>query len=259
MNTATSATHLADFSAGSKATTTQGSGKYSSWRICAWAGPIFVVGYLCSWGILGYNIPPFEPSISIADLQAHYVNNSVRIRVAMVFSVFFMPFYFVLSSVISRIMQKVEGSDGPLSIVEQMGGAVTTVVGLVAGVAWLTAAFRVEERTPEMIRQLHDFGWLFFDTTYMATGLQMLAMAIVFLNDKRSTPLIPRWLAWYSIFVAAAFLPLTLLPFFYGGAFAWSGTFCYWVSLGTWFFWVQLICYYVFKAIGRLEQEEATA
>jgi hypothetical protein len=259
MNTAANTTHTAAYAGSSKTGAAQGSGKYLYWRICAWAGPIFLVGYLCSWGILGFNIPPFEPSISMADLQAHYVTNSLRIRIAFVLSVFFMPFYFVFSAVLSRIMQKIEGTDGPLSIVEQMGGAVTTVVGLVAGVAWLTAAFRVDERTPEMIRQLHDFGWLFFDTTYMVTSLQMIAVGLVALSDKRKEPLFPRWLAWYSIFVALVFVPLTLLPFFYNGPFAWSGLFNYWVGLGNFFVWVIFFCYYVFKAIDKVEQEDTTA
>ena len=230
--------------------------KYFFWRLCAWAGPVFLIGYLATWAVMGYNVPPFEPGISATDLYAHYLNNTVRIRAAFVLSVFFMPFYFVFSSVISRIMQKIEGPDGPLSIVEQMGGATTVVVGLVAGICWLTAGFRVEERTPEIVRTLHDFGWLFFDTTYMTTGLQMIAMGIIFLNDRRSQPLIPKWLCWYTFAVVAAFLPLTLLPFFYKGPFAWSGMFCYWVSLGTWFVWVLLLIYYVFKSINRLEQEE---
>lgn len=233
--------------------------KYFLWRLCAWAGPVFLVGYVATWAVLGYNIPPFEPSISAADLFAHYTNNNVRIRAAFVGSVFFMPFYFVFSSVISRIMQKIEGPEGPLSLVEQMGGGLTVVVGLVAGICWLTAGYRVDERTPELVRTLHDYGWLFFDTTYMTTGLQMIAMSTLFLLDRRAVPLMPRWLCFYGYAVVAAFLPLSLLPFFYKGAFAWSGTFCYWISLGTWFGWVLGVCAYVFKAITRLEQEELAA
>jgi hypothetical protein len=165
----------------------------------------------------------------------------------------------VFSSVVSRIMQRIEGRDGVLSIVEQMGGTTTVVVGMVAGICWLAAGYRVEERTPEIVRTLHDFGWLFFDTTYMVTSLQMVAMAIVFLSDKRSQPLIPRWLCWFSLFVVASFFPLSLLPFFSTGPFVWSGAFNYWVSLGSWFLWLTLMCFYVFKAIDRLQAEEQAA
>lgn len=232
---------------------------YDLWRLCAWAGPIFVIGYVASWGVLGLNVPPLSPGVPAGELHAHYVHNSIQLRAAYVLSVFFIPFYMVLSSVVSRVMRKIEGNDGPLAVVEQMGGALTVVVGMVAGVCWLTAAYRVEERTPELVRALHDYGWLFFDTTYMVTGLQMLAMAIVFLSDRRPEPLIPRLLCWYSVFVVVAFLPLSLLPFFYTGPFAWSGVVCYWVSLGSWFLWVTLLCFYLFRAIRRLEQEDLAA
>src|ERR1700745_4287972 len=87
--------------------------KYFTWRICAWAGPIFMVGYVISWGLLGFNVPPIDPGMSVGDLQAPTVDNNIRIRLAMVFSVFFGPFYFVMSAFISRIMQKIEGPDGP--------------------------------------------------------------------------------------------------------------------------------------------------
>jgi hypothetical protein len=231
--------------------------KYSLWRLCAWAGPVFLVGYVISWGILGFNVPPNEPSIALPDLYAHYLANSVRIRLAFVLSVFFIPFYFVFSCVVSRLMQTIEGPDGPLAVVEQLGGAATVVVGMVAGICWLTAGYRIEERTPEIVRALHDFGWLFFDTTYMVTGVQMLALGTVFLLDPRSEPLVPRWLCWYTYAVVGMFLPLSLLPFFYAGPFAWSGLFCYWISLGSWFVWLTLLCVYAFRAIRRLEGEES--
>lgn len=231
--------------------------KYTSWRLCVWTGAVYLVGYLASWGVLGFNIPPYPPSVPLNELYAHYVENSARIRLAMALSVFFMPLYFVFSAVISRVMQRIEGPDGPLSIVEQMGGAVTTVVGLVAGVSWMTAAFRVDERSPEMVRQMHDFGWLFFDTTYAVTTLQMCAMAVVFLSDKRAVPLIPTWASWLSIFVGVTFIMLTLLPFCYDGPFAWSGLFNYWVTLGGFFLWMLVFVIYLLKAIDRLEQEDA--
>lgn len=229
---------------------------YTIWRACNTAGLVFLIGYLASWGFLGFNIPPYEPAIAQQDLYNHYLNNDTRIKVAFVLSVFFMPFYFVWSSIISRVMQQIEGPNGPLSVVEQMGGATTTVVGCIAGISWLTAGFRIGEWSPETVRTLHDFGWLYFDTTYMCTSLQMLAMAVVFLMDKRATPLVPRWLSWYTMLVAFIFLPLSLLPFMYSGPFAWSGLFGFWVALGTWFVWVLLMVGAIYKAIARIEAED---
>lgn len=229
--------------------------RFLFWRLCAWGGPIFLVGYVFSWAWLGMNLPPLSPDTPQADLYAHYSDHGTRLRIAYTLSVFFMPFYFAFSSVVSRLMQRIEGPEGPMSIVEQMGGATTTVVGMVAGICWSTAAFRVDQRSPALVQALHDYGWLFFDTTYMVTGLQMLAMAVVFLADRRAVKLVPAWLSWYTVFVVLAFLPLSLLPHFTSGPFAWNGAVCYWVSLGSWFVWLMLLCVQVFKAIHRLEHE----
>lgn len=232
------------------------SNNYTIWRICNWAGLIFAIGYASSWGVMGFNTPPFEPIIDQMTLYNHYVDNNTRIKLAFVLSIFFMPIYFVWSSVVSRVMQTIEGNRGPLSIVEQMGGATTVITGCVAGVCWLTAGFRIEERTPEIVRVLHDFGWLYFDTTFMVTSLQMLAMAVVFLSDKREVPLIPKWLNFYTILMAFIFIALLLLPFLYEGPFAWSGLFNFWIALVGWFVWVILMSCYLFGVINRLETED---
>jgi hypothetical protein len=229
---------------------------YTTWRICVWCGWIFLAGYLASWGILGFNVPTLEPSIAQADLYTHYVTHSARIRLAFGLSVFFMPFYFVMSAVISRVMQRIEGPDGPFAIVEQMGGALTVVTGQVAGIAWLVGAFRVQERGPAIVRTLYDFGWLYFDMTFMITTLQMFAMAYVFLSDKRAVPLFPSWISWLSIFVGFSFVMLLLLPFLITGPFAWNGLFNYWVTLGGFFAWCMALLIYLSRAINRLEREE---
>lgn len=230
---------------------------FTTWRLCVWAGWIFLVGFLVSWGVLGFNIPTLEPGIAQNDLYNHYAQHNARIRIAMGLAVAFMPFYFVLSAVISRVMREIEGPNGPFSIVEQMGGAVTVVVGQLGCMAWLLPAFRFQERSPELVRAFYDFGWLYFDMTYMVTTLQMCAMAFIFLSDKRAVPLIPKWVSWLSIFVGFTFLMLTLLPFLTTGPFAWNGLFNYWVTLGGFFVWTLAILIALSRAINRLEREAA--
>jgi hypothetical protein len=235
----------------------QDTSSYATWRLCLWAGPVFLVGFIIFWAILGYNVPPISPAMSQADLAAHYTEHSVRIRIAMAGTVFFGPLYFVFSAAISHILKRIEGREGPLSTVEQMGGVVTTVVILIGGICWMTAAHRIEERTPEMIRQLHDYGWLFFDTTYMATTMQTFATAIVILRDRRSQPIFPTWLAWFSIFTGAIFFFDSLLPFFFTGPLAWNGLINYWVGFSAYFLWIVFFSWYGFKAVQRLEADDA--
>lgn len=230
---------------------------YGSWRLCIAGGWIFLVGYPLTWGILGGNFPPLPESISSADLYTHYVQNSSRIALGMGLSLVFVPFYFLFSAVVSRLMQKVEGLDGPLSLIEQMGGLTTMLAGQVAAVAWLVPAFRVQERTPELVRAFSDFGWLFFNMTFMVTTLQMFAFAIVFLSDKRAEKLIPAWVSWLSVVVGLIFIPLIALPFCLTGPFAWDGVFNYWISLSAFFVWVIVTSVYVSKAINRLDREGA--
>lgn len=259
MNTATGVLPQQDYQAAPVAKVRTPQQKFDVWRWSAWGGLIFLFGQLLGWGYLGLGIPPNEPAQSLSDLQAFYTEHSLRIRVGMTISVIICPFYFVWSAVISRVMIKIDGPDSVIAVIEQMGGVITAVIGLVGASAWMAAAYHVEERTPEILRALHEFGWFFFDTTYWATTLQELALGYVFLIDQRSKPLIPKWVAWYSIFSAVAIIPLSLLPFFYSGPFAWSGFVAYWVSLGTWFFWVLILSWAMFGAINRLQQEEEAA
>ncbi len=259
MSTTSNAIPGEDYVAPPAARTRTPAQKFNMWRMCAWGGVIFLFGQLLGWGYLGVGIPPDDPSMPLAEQFSWYQENSLRIRLGMTISVIICPFYFLWSAIISRIMQKIDGDDSPLAVVEQMGGVTTCIIGLVGAVGWMTAAYHIEERTPEIVRAFHEFAWFFFDTTYWATTLQELALGYVFLMDRRAVPLIPRWVAWYSIFSAIAIIPLSFLPFFYDGPFAWNGFVSYWISLGSWFFWVLILSFYVFKAIDQLQKEEEIA
>lgn len=230
---------------------------YFIWRLCAWSAPFFLVGYVATWGLIGFNLPTLDPGTPLNDLYAHYVEHSVRIRLGTVLCLIFAAFYLPFSSVMSRIMRSIEGPGGPLAILEQMGGVITVVELLLAPVCWMTAAYRVGERSPEIVRVLHDFGWLFFDTAYMPSSLQLFAMAYVFLRDKRAVPLMPNWVSWLCILAGIMFAPLTILPFVYTGPFGWSGLVCYWVSLYTWAVAIVVCSVHAVRAIRRLEREES--
>jgi hypothetical protein len=96
---------------------------------------------------------------------------------------------------------------------------------------------------------------LLIDLSYSVTTVQLFAAGVAFLQDKRAQPLVPKWLAWYGIWVGFMFIAECLMPYFKSGAFARSGILNFWIEFMIWFIWVPLLTMYILKAITRLEHE----
>lgn len=225
------------------------------WRVCVWGGPIFLVAMLGCWAGLGKFFPPPPSYWSADDLVAFYSGNNLQIRAGMVGVMFFGAFYLLWSSVLSRIIQRIEGPEGVLANIELMGGVTTTMVVELFGALWLVASFRTGLRSPEVIQAAHDLGWFIFDMTFMVTFFQMVSFGTAVLIDKRNSPLFPRWLGWLSYLAAFVFLPVVLIAFFTDGPFAWHGFINYYVALGPFFIWMIATTIIMFNAINRIEVE----
>jgi hypothetical protein len=228
---------------------------YRVWRICAWAGPIYLVGLVGFWGLLAGFVPAPPQYLNAEQITGFFLADNLRIRAGMVGTLFVAPLYFVWSLAISAIMKKIEGPDGLLAQLEFVGGIATAFVTLGFSIMWLTASVRTELRAPQDIQLLVDLGWFIFDTTIMVTAIQMVAFAGALLMDKRATPLLPKWLAWYSLASAATFVAAFIMPFVQDGPFAWHGIITYWVVLSSFFVWMAATSFYLFGAVKRVEQE----
>lgn len=144
---------------------------------------------------------------------------------------------------------------GPLSMIELLGGLMTAVVTAVPAVVWQTAAFRPEARSAEMIQALNDFGWVFFDLTFMFSLLQSLALGIAVLTDGRGEPLFPRWIGYVCLLTAAVYIPLCLVPFARSGPFAWHGVLNFWAVFVMFFVLIAVVTPAASRALRRLESE----
>lgn len=231
---------------------------YTIWRVCA-ASILIYYGF----GVLGFaglagNFPPAAQFLDAKQITQHYLDHGLNIRIGMVLALIGNAMYVVISALTSQVMQRIEGKGGLLSQIELLGGVATVVVGMVSMTAWLTASFRTEARSPEVIQALHDFGWMFFNLTFMVTTLQQAAIGIVFLSDKRRVPLMPGWFSYLTFFSGSIFFLLPLMPFFNRGPFAWHGLITFWVSLSVYFTWVGILILCLLRAFKRLEQEEQT-
>lgn len=227
---------------------------FKYWRLCAWGGPVFLASFIVFWGILGLNIPPLTPAATADQVANHYLTHANQFRLGFGVAMTFAIFYGVWTVAIMKVMERVEGENHVLSLVQLVGGGLTVVWPTVSCAIWLTGSFR-PETSPAILQTLYDLGWLLIDMAYVSTSVQMVAMAVIFLADKREVPLFPKLMNWYTIWVAFIFLALIILPFVKSGPFAWNGWFNYWIAFFAWFIWITGQSYFTFRAIGRLEQE----
>src|SRR5438552_1099897 len=94
------------------------------WRLCAWAGVVYLVGELVAWVGVARFVPPPRQNWSAERVAAFYQDHEVGIRLGMEGVLIFALFYALLSFALARVMARVEGSDGLLSRIQLLGGVV---------------------------------------------------------------------------------------------------------------------------------------
>lgn len=232
-------------------------GDFRLWRLCAWAGPVFILGVAISWaGIAGFILPP-RANWSADRIATFYQDNETAIRIGMEGAILFAMFYFVWSLAITLVMRRNEGRERILSTIQIVGGASTALAITVFCIVWLTASFRAGTRPADDIMLLNDAGFMIFIMTFVATVFQMVAFAFFILRDSRPTPLYPRWLAYLTFWLTASLFTGLLMPTFQTGPFAWHGLITFYVALNAFFAWVIVASWYTFAAIRRIESDEA--
>ena len=207
------------------------------------------------WGILAYSIPPIDGSISAQDLAQHFRDHAVRLRLGYGVAVPAWGFSMLWSIGVYHIMRRVEGGQGILSTVALIGGGLSVVPTSIASCLWVAAAYR-PETDPAIVQMLYDTGWLTIGLFFSVTTFQCVAVGIVFLQDKRAVPLVPKWVAWLGIWAGLEFLVEIIMPQFRSGPFSWAGLFNYWLPFFVPFTWMTALSFYLYHATRRLEAED---
>ncbi len=225
-------------------------------RLLAWCGPVFLFVFIVFWGLMGHNIPPFQPDVPAKVIGDYFRTDANLIRLGMGMAMSFTVLYFLWGLSIAKVIEYgIEKENNILSTLALWGAGLTVVPIMVSCVFWLAGAYRPEALDDSILQLLYDTAWLLIDMGYMVTTVQMIAMGVAFMQDKRAVPLVPKWLAWYGIWVGFSFVAELLMPFFKSGIFARSGTLNFWIEFFVWFFWIVFVTTYLFSAIKRLEAE----
>ncbi|BBY25833.1 hypothetical protein [Mycobacterium stomatepiae] len=232
------------------------SADYTTLRLGLWSVCVYAALGLLGFAVFAGFWPPPGQQLDASAISRYFQTHHTAIQVGMVLMIVGAPCYYTWSAAISKLIGRMEGPTGILSTTELLGGLMTGLVTAVPAVVWQTAAFRAEARSSETVQTLYDFGWLFFDLTFMFSLLQSVALGFAILLDRRAQPLFPRWVGYLCFFTAALYIPLSLVPFVRTGPFAWQGLLNFWAVFVMFFVLIAAVTPYAFRAVRRLEQED---
>jgi hypothetical protein len=114
------------------------------------------------------------------------------------------------------------------------------------------------DRDPSLTQLVNDLSYVMLILPWPPILGQLIPIAVATWTDRSVEPVFPRWLAWFSIWVAFLLLPATFIAFFKTGAFAWTGIFGFWLPAAVFGVWYLVMTAVLLRAI-RTEATEAVA
>jgi hypothetical protein len=227
-------------------------------RAIAWCGPLFVISYSITFGIMGHNIPPPNMMGMTPDqLISEYYGKYPEIGLGMILAAFAGLLYLPWSCLLANLLREEDGSHGVLSYLELSGGLLTAWLLAFCPAIWAACSMLVDSVAPDTIKIIHTFTWFIFDCTYMITTIQLAGLGLYTVLNKKQT-MFPAWSGWCALAVGAIFLPLTVMPFVSEGPFKISGLWNFFIVFGTWLFcFFSVYSYYMLRHLYRAESAHA--
>jgi len=217
----------------------------------AWCGPLFVIGYIIFWAILGHNVPPpnfvgMTPEQLVSEYYGKYQSD---IEIGMIGCCFVGLLYLPWSCLLATMLRDENGNLSLFSFLELTGGGLTAWLLAFCPAMWAACAFYVNIVDPAIIKMMHSLVWYIYDITFMITTTQTTGLGLyIILNKKQQV--FPAWTGWCTIAAGMTFLPLVLIPFVSEGPFAVGGSWNFFIVFGTWLFaFFAPISFFMFKEL----------
>jgi len=223
-------------------------------KICAWSGYAAILLFGLAFWPTSKWIPVPGPGLNALEVAALYQHNANGIRFGMLLMTIAGALVAPFVAVISIQMKRIEGASPILTYAQLSVGSVGALFFIAPALIFGAAAYR-PDRAPELTQLLNDLGWFFMVMPVGPAFVQNLTIAFAILGDKSRTPVFPRWLGFFNIWVGLFILPGGLMTFFKSGAFAWSGLLSFYVAGTVFGIWFQVMVFMLLKAIKQQATE----
>jgi hypothetical protein len=228
--------------------------------LCLWTVPAMGLFLLIAFLVFPGFFPPMSPTMSAQQVADFYREHTSEVRFSMVtfniFGIMLLPFY----SVIVVQMQRMATPSKVLSYCYLTAATSGATVFAMADIMWLLAAFR-PDRNPELVQLLNDMAWMIFVAPVGMIFVQNLCLAFAVLLDSTERPILPRWVAPFSLVIAAVIAPAAGASVVTTGPFAWNGAVSFWLRLAALSLYVTVMFFVLRRAVrqqARDAQENRT-
>lgn len=210
--------------------------KIDQW-IAWWTIPVFYNLFGLIFVVLTRVMPPPRPDITASQIVQFFVDNSLTIRVGFALLMFFIGFASVANGLIAQQIKRMSVS--PVFAYAYIGALVVGGLPgcLIPAFAFVTAALR-PDRDPQIMVMLYDWCLLSFVGSLGCFCTQNMVLALAIFLDRNSV--LPKWLAYMSIWMIVTELLASPVFVFRSGPLAWNGSISFY--LGTVVFVVWEFC-----------------
>jgi hypothetical protein len=225
-------------------------------RIGAWSGIAMIVLFSTCFSGIARLFPPLSPTSSAEEIAEFFVDYKLWVRLGiaggLLTAVLALPFH---AALVLRI-RRVEGQFGMLSMTQLFAATIFTPAFLFSLMALATAAFRPEQRPPEITQALNDLYWLWFIGIVGTLVVQNTTLAVAAFIDSTDPPTFPRWYGYLNLWVATLSLPGCVVVVFNDGPLAWNGVFAYYIPGLALVVWMLLTTVVMLRSISAQQAAE---
>jgi hypothetical protein len=225
-------------------------------RIAAWGGIAMLALFFVFFMLIAKLIPPLSPTSSAQQIADFLTANKLRVRVGLALSLLAacvaLPF---LSTICLRV-RRVEGKWGVLSVTQVFAGVIFVPGFLFPMMVLSAAAFRPEQRDPEITQALNDVFWLMFVGIVGTLVVQAVVLTTASFVDRTEPATFPRWFGYLNAWYALLALPGGAVMVFNDGPLAWNGVFAFWIPLVAFSVWMIAVTVVMLQSIGAQQAAE---
>ena len=225
-------------------------------RVGAWCGIVSVVLFLIFFGILAGLIPPLSPTSNAQEIARFFVEHKLRVRLGVALALLSTCVALPFLAVICLRVRRVESRWGVLALTQLFAG-VLVLAFIFPVMAEAAAAFRPEQRPPEITQTLNDVFWLTFIGIIWPRLTQALVLTVGDLRRPQRPADVSTVVRHFNIWFVLLSMPGSLVVVFNDGPLAWNGVFAFWIPLSALVAWMVTVAVVMLRSIRA--EETATA